>query len=91
MRLTIIPKDKTVYKDGVAFSNLEWLGTPVNIHALQWFTDKGWLEFLGEDEFNTDKPANELITELPNWALNAIEAWQIAYEISITPVEIAQG
>lgn len=91
MRLTIIPKDQTVYKDGVSFSELNWRGTPANIHALQWFTNKGWIEFTAEDEISGARPANEEITELPQWALNALDAWRMAYEISITPVEVLEG
>lgn len=91
MRLTIIPKDKTVYKDGLSFSQLNWEGTPDNVHAVQWFTNKGWIEFASESEISNDRPANEEINELPQWALNALEAWRVAYEISITPVEIPSG
>lgn len=91
MRLTIIPKDQTVYKDEVSFSELNWRGTPANIHALQWFTNKGWIEFTAEDEISGARPANEEITELPQWALNALDAWNMAYEISLIPVEIAEG
>lgn len=36
MKLTIIPSDGFVAEDGVGYSNLSWVGTPSNIHALQW-------------------------------------------------------
>jgi hypothetical protein len=47
MRLTIIPSDKAVYKDGLCYSNLDLstCGIPDDIHALQWNEISGWLEF----------------------------------------------
>jgi hypothetical protein len=68
MRLTIIPSDKSVYKDGLCYSNLIWQGTPNNIHALQWFDNNGWIEL-------TDS-INQSITELPEWAVNALNSWE---------------
>jgi hypothetical protein len=68
MKLTIIPIDGAVYENEICYSNLSWEGTPLNVHALQWFDIEGWIEF------NDDKP-NETITELPQWALNAEAAW----------------
>jgi len=78
MRLTIIPSDGAVYKDGLSYSNLIWEGTPSNIHALQWFGTQGWIEFADPDPTDGDKPSNEVITEIPQWALNAITAWDVA-------------
>lgn len=72
MRLTIIPIDSAVYKDGTTYANLKWTGTPANIHALQWFEDCGWLEFK-----NGEFP-NQEITELPDWAVAAMAAWDVA-------------
>lgn len=70
MRLTIIPSDGAVYKNGVCYSGLSWEGTPVDVHALQYDTDliAGWIEY------NNGKP-NEEIVDLPQWALNAEAAW----------------
>ena len=78
MKLTIIPIDGAVYKNGLCYSSLIWEGTPDNVHALQWFNDKGWIEFIDENPYDNIKPANQNITELPQWALNAIEAWNNA-------------
>jgi hypothetical protein len=78
MRLTIIVEDGAVYKDGINFLELVWNGTPFDVHALQWQDVAGWIEYIG------DKP-NETITELPQWAYNALDAWQIAYDKSIVP------
>lgn len=72
MRLTIIPIDGAVYKDGSSYSHLKWQGTPLDIHALQWFdTNTGWVEF------NNGNP-NVEITLLPSWADNALAAWEAA-------------
>lgn len=71
MQLTIIPKDKAVYKDGLCYLNLSWEGTPSDIHALQWKDVSGWIEY------NTDQP-NLIINSLPEWAINAVQAWDIA-------------
>lgn len=71
MRLTIVPSDKTVCKNGVCYSNLTWQGTPDNVHALQWYGVEGSIEY------NDGKP-NEEITELPSWAISAETAWDAA-------------
>ena len=71
MKLTIIIDNKQVYKNEICYSNLEWQGTPLNVHALQWFDSYGWIEF-------TDNSPNENITVLPEWANNALNAWEIA-------------
>lgn len=68
MRLSIIPSDGTICEDGVCYTHLSWESTPANIHALQWDTDAGWLEF-------NDGTPNEVITLLPEWAFNAQAAW----------------
>lgn len=71
MKLTIIPKDKAVYKDDICYLNLSWQGTPLDVHALQWQEVAGWIEF------NDDKP-NLTIDVLPSWAENALQAWDVA-------------
>ena len=68
MRLTIIPSDGAVYKDGKVYNDLTWQGTPQNIHALQWFGVNGWIEF-------ADGTVNQNITELPTWVDAALAAW----------------
>jgi hypothetical protein len=74
MRLTIICEDGYVSIDKAGYSGLIWLGTPEDIHALQWFEDNGWIEYE-----NSTRP-NLTITALPAWAVNAIEAWQIRHD-----------
>jgi len=74
MKLTIIPADSTVYVDNQAISNIEMSFIPVNVHALQWKTNIGWIEYVDNDDGT--KPANQKITELPSWANSAYAAWE---------------
>jgi len=74
MKITIIPSDQTVYKDGVSYSGLALNTVPADVHALQWDNNTGHIEYK-----NHVKP-NELITQLPSWANNAINVWQQAYD-----------
>ena len=73
MKLTIIPSDSTVYVDNQAIHNIDLSFAPSNVHALQWKTDLGWIEFIENDDFI--KPQNEVINELPAWANSAYNAW----------------
>jgi hypothetical protein len=71
MKLTIITADNAVYKDGVAYLDLDLssCGIPENVWALQWQDTTGWIE---------DKSAlvnNTTITELPNWASACVSKW----------------
>ena len=79
MKLTIMVPDGAVYEDGLAYLNLTWEGTPYNVRVLQWQDTSGWIEF-------KDTVVNEPITELPQWALNAMAAWQVAYDEAHKPV-----
>jgi len=76
MKITIIPLDGAVYKDGVSYSGLDLSSTPEKVHALQWDGAKGWIEFVNESEFK--KPANEHIEELPEWAIATLAKWDDA-------------
>lgn len=88
MRLTIIPSDGAVYEDGICYSNLTWEETPDGVHALQWFDVEGWIEFNDPNPLDTYKPPNQTITELPNWALNAMAAWEAANNQAAAPNEL---
>ena len=70
MKLTIIPVDGIVNKDGKAYVglNLSSCAIPANVHALQWQDTAGWIEF------NEPIP-NEEITELPSWANCCMTKW----------------
>ena len=73
MKLTIIRADGAVYKDGVSYSGLDLSAIPSNIHALQWYENEGEVEFNG-----IPKPQNEIISELPSWAITAMTKWDEA-------------
>lgn len=82
MRLTIIPSDGYVAVDGapkVQPLDLSGCGIPADVHALQWYENRGWIEFRDDDGPFTPKPANQEITELPQWA-NACVAVHAAWE-----------
>jgi hypothetical protein len=83
MRLTIVKQDKTVCKDFVCISKLVWEGTPVDVHALQWYESYGYIEY------NDGKP-NEEINALPQWALNALAAWEAYTPPAPPPIPSAQ-
>lgn len=76
MKLTIINGDKTVYVDGVSYSGLSLVTLPVNVHALQWNVDKGWIEY-------NDGQNNEEITVLPTWANDSVAEYEL---VSVVPV-----
>jgi hypothetical protein len=78
MKLTIIPIDGAVYKDGVSYSGLDLSSAPADVHALQFndATNKGWIEFADSDDGT--KPQNEAITSLPTWATTAAAKWDEA-------------
>jgi hypothetical protein len=82
MQLSIIVPDSAVYENGLSYSPLTWNGTPPDVHALQFDTDtnSGWIEYVS----SANKP-NEDITVLPDWANNAMAAWQVAYDEAHKP------
>jgi hypothetical protein len=72
MKLTIIPVDGNVTKDGVGYINLNLssCAIPSDIRALQWKETLGWLEFWDKQ--------NENIAELPNWVNCCLTVWDQA-------------
>lgn len=81
MRLLIIVPDKTVCKDNLCISNLVLQGIPTNVRALQWYEDHG------EIELKNGMP-NEIISELPNWANDAVAAWDVKHAEITKPAEV---
>ena len=68
-----------MYIDNSCYLDLKWDGTPINVSALQWFDTEGWIEFY-------DKSIeNQSINELPDWANNAVNAWQAANDAANAP------
>lgn len=88
MRLTIIPSDMAVYKDGVCHAGLLWEGTPDGVHALQWNGATGWIEFIDDQLLYGARKPNEEITELPKWAEDAVSAWEAAELQKLEQLEI---
>lgn len=78
MILTIVPEDGLVIVDNVMKHqplDLSGCGIPENVHALQWYGAKGWIEFNRADPF-APKPQNQEITVLPEWATNCVTVWE---------------
>jgi hypothetical protein len=78
MKLTIIPIDGNVKKDGVAYLKLDLSSCviPNDIHALQWFENSGWIEYTSAEI------ANKNITELPSWVSLAVSIWEKADQVA---------
>lgn len=77
MRLTIIPVDGTVNKDGKAYLHLDLssCGIPADVHALQWEEHE---PNKGHIEFKSPMTQNQEITELPEWANACLTKWDEA-------------
>lgn len=86
MKISIIPADTVVYKDGVAYDGIAMSSVPTNIHALQFDTST----YTGHIEFkrvpNEDVPSDEILTELPSWANSCLAAWDTADYLKKNPV-----
>lgn len=74
MKLTIVPADTMVYVDNEGIYNLDLSYVPTNVHALQWKTNIGWIEYVDNDDGT--KPGNQVVTELPDWANRAVTDWE---------------
>ena len=74
MKLTIIPVDGNVKKDGIGYLELDLssCAIPSNVRVLQWQETSGWLEFWDKQ--------NENITELPSWVNCCLNVWQVSYD-----------
>lgn len=78
MRLTIIPVDGFVAVDEVSkFQPLDLsiCEIPADIHALQWYETRGWIEFRDDNDPFTPKKPNEDIYSLPDWANACVQVW----------------
>jgi hypothetical protein len=80
MKLTIIPDDSFVAVDSDNSHRpleLSSCGIPSDVHALQWFETRGWIEFDDPVDPFAPKPPNEEITALPEWALACVGVWEM--------------
>ena len=78
MRITIIPSDNYVSVDNDNSHyplDLSSCLIPSNIHALQWYDSRGWVEFIDPIDPFSSKQQNEEIIQLPQWANNCIEVY----------------
>ena len=89
MNLTIINDDGAIYVDGGALARLDFsnTGIPANVHALQWKTNLGWIEF--KENSDMFKPENEVINALPDWANNCITVYNNQIEANKKAAEEA--
>jgi len=80
--LTIITDDNAVYLDGAVLSELPLssAGIPANIHALQWKTNIGWIEFKPNADFTHDP--NQIINVLPDWANTCVNIFNNQVQIN---------
>lgn len=79
MKLTIIPDDSFVAVDGDTSHfplDLSNCNIPAEVHALQWFENKGWIEFDDPADPFAPKQPNQEITALPIWAVQCITVWE---------------
>lgn len=79
MKLTIIPDDSFVAVDGDGSHqplDLSACNIPKDVHALQWFETKGWIEMKDSTDPFAPKPPNEIIDSLPIWAEYCVSRWQ---------------
>ena len=79
MRITIIPVDGTITKNGEVYIGLDLssCGIPVDVHAFQWEENE---PNKGHIEFKSPLTQNQDVTELPNWVNACLSKWQEAYD-----------
>lgn len=78
MKVTIIPVDSFVAIDGDSSHyalDLSTCNIPSDVHALQWFDTKGWIEFQDPVDPFLPKAPNQIIEELPLWAESCVLVW----------------
>lgn len=76
MILTIVVKEGLVCKNGICYSSLNMQGAPLGVHAVQWDTSTGWVEFEANSD-GTHNP-NSNLSELPSWVNDCLSEWDTA-------------
>jgi hypothetical protein len=81
--LTIIVDDNAVYLDGGVLSGLDLTpaNIPTNVHALQWKTNVGWIEFIDNPD-GSKSANNETISALPDWANSCVSIFNKQVELN---------
>ena len=75
MRVSIIPEDGAVVKDGVGHLGLDLSFIDLSVHAVQWYGEDGEIE---RQDDRGRIIANEPITSLEQFQ-PALDAWQVAH------------
>lgn len=70
-RIIIIVEDSFCSIDGVGYNNIDMSSVNENIHAVQWFSTEGWIEF---KESSEGKPKNESITSIDGFK-KVLDSW----------------
>ena len=76
MRVSIIPEDGSVVKDGVGYLALDLSFIDPAIHAIQWYGTEGEIEWQDERGLIVQ---NEPITSIAPFQA-ALDAWQAAHD-----------
>ena len=85
MRLTIIPVDKAVVKDGVGYADLDFSMADASIHAVQWYGTEGEIEIV---DARGRAVENRTITDLAPFQ-SALDAWQVRHDTPVIPTPVA--
>jgi hypothetical protein len=62
MRVTVIPVDKTIVVDSNPLILEEWDFNDTNIHAIQWYHDYGYVEYV-HSNLEEPRPDNDRVTD----------------------------
>jgi hypothetical protein len=80
MRVTIINLDNSVAINGKTYKDLDFTGFPDNIHAIQWYSTYGEIEYVvGDDGV---KPPNQKIQSLEPYQ-NVLDKWEEAEQLEL--------
>ena len=77
MRVTVIPEDGFVSVDGEGYSGLDLSFIPQEVHALQWYTDEGEIEYQDARGRATHNEAITALSQFEYWG-QCYAAWQAA-------------
>ena len=73
MRVIILPKDGTVSVDGEGLGDFDMTKVSDDIHALQWYGDRGEIEYIDNPDDDVEGKPNKFIDKLPAWANKLIK------------------
>lgn len=71
-RITIIPADTFCSIDGVGYHGVDMSTVPLSVHAVQWYSTTGWVEFV--DLPDGTKPANQTISTMAPYQA-VLDSW----------------